>query len=71
MSGIGTMHDSCALSYCQQHGLTLEQATPICKHWRSRGFCIYEASTQSSSKLSSALSQALIYLLSMPNLMSL
>ena len=40
------MHNRCAQSYCQQHGLTLEQATPICKHWRYRGFCIYEASSQ-------------------------
>ncbi|BDA45808.1 hypothetical protein COCOBI_07-5950 [Coccomyxa sp. Obi] len=42
VSGVGTMHNRCAQSYCQQHGLTLEQATPICKHWRYRGFCIYE-----------------------------
>ena len=42
IAGIGSMHLHCARIHCQEHNMTLEQATPICKHWRSRGCCIYE-----------------------------
>jgi hypothetical protein len=43
VAGIGTMHRQCALDHCLEQDLTLEEATPVCKHWRTRGYCIYEA----------------------------
>ena len=38
------MHLACAREYCQEQGITLEDAVPICKHWRLKGQCIYEVS---------------------------
>ena len=44
IAGVGVMHLGCAQEYCQEQGITLEDAVPICKHWRLKGHCIYEVS---------------------------
>jgi hypothetical protein len=44
VKGIGSMHMRCALAHCEHEGITLAEATPICKHWTKRGFCLYQAS---------------------------
>ena len=44
IAGVGVMHLGCAREYCQGQGITLEDAVPICKHWRFKGLCIYEVS---------------------------
>ena len=43
VAGIGSMHIACAEAHCLQQGISLEHATPVCKHWTMRGFCIYQA----------------------------
>lgn len=50
VAGIGTMHKQCALDHCQENDMTLQQAIPVCKHWRTRGYCIYQASTPCSQR---------------------
>ena len=47
VAGIGVMHLECARAYCSESGITLEEAVPICKHWRLKGHCIYQVNFNS------------------------
>ena len=42
VAGIGIMHLRCAKQYCLEQGIALDEAVPICKHWRLKGHCIYQ-----------------------------
>ena len=49
MAGIGIMHLECARQYCSLQGIELEEAVPICKHWRLKGHCIYQVTLNPSA----------------------
>ena len=50
VAGLGTMHIQCARVHCIEQGITLLQATPVCKHWLTRGHCIFQVSSLPSPR---------------------